>query len=133
MGSPYAGLPGSPFGPVIDKPGAPGAPGGPGGPGTGMYLADSSDEDNPGRPGAPSFPGMPSCPRSPLSPFSPLAYSQNVIQLALIFDNREQNAIPVCNHFLSLLFHLSYREDLVDRLGLDVPVLIKISNLRLHY
>lgn len=33
VGSPYGVVPGSPFGPTIDKPGG---PGGPGGPGTGM-------------------------------------------------------------------------------------------------
>lgn len=67
-------IPGSPFGPVMDRPGVPGGPGGPGGPGTGIYCTPSLGDGSPGGPGRPS---RPSLPRSPFSPFSPLSYFWN--------------------------------------------------------
>lgn len=63
-------MPGSPFWPAIEIPGAPGGPGGPGcprGPATGMYSPLLPAD---GRPGGPGSPFRPSVPRSPLSPFT---------------------------------------------------------------
>lgn len=90
--------PGSPFGPIIDKPGGPGGPGGPWGPGVPSMGFDWVHEQDALDPGGPTLPGSPVGPISPLSPFSPFNWNfkWDIVKVVCIINIKKQVARYYC-------------------------------------